>query len=257
MAETAPAATNTPFWIDLGSADPEASRRHYTKLFGWTVDSIAAPVAGGYGIFKLDGKEVAGVGPPQDPNQPTSWTMYVVVADADATAQKVKAAGGTVLAEPFDVPDAGRMAIVADPAGAVTGIWQSGSHQGGWAVRDIPGSVGWVELNTRGFDATKPFYQSVFGWDPVQSEMPGPQYTEFQVNGTSVAGGWEMPEGVEGDAPSHWLIYFSVEDADAVTRHNRKLGGETLMEPTDITPGRFAVLRDPQGAAFAVIKSSS
>jgi uncharacterized protein len=256
MTETA-TATNTPFWIDLSSADPEASRRHYAQLFGWTADVIAAPVAGGYGIFKLAGKEVAGVGPLQNPSQPTTWTMYVVVEDADATAQKAKAAGGAVLAEPFDVPDAGRMAIIADPAGAVTGIWQAGSHAGGWAVQDVPGSVGWVELNTRGFDATKPFYQSVFGWAPVQSEMPGPEYTEFQVNGTSVAGGWEMPEGVEGDVPSHWLIYFHVDDADAVTRRNRELGGTTLMEPTDIAPGRFSVLRDPQGAAFAVIKSSS
>ena len=250
-------AMNVPFWIDLSSADPDASRRPYTQLFGWTADSIAAPVAGGYGIFKLAGKEVAGVGPLQDPSQPTTWTMYVVVADADATAQKVKPAGGAVLAEPFDVPNAGRMALVADPAGAVTGIWQAGDHAGGWAVRDVPGSVGWLELNTRGFDATKPFYQSVFGWVPVQSEMPGPEYTEFQVNGTSVAGGWEMPEGVRGDAPSYWLIYFLVDDADAVTGRNRELGGETLMEPTDIAPGRFAVLRDPQGAAFAVIRSSN
>src|ERR1700694_3913252 len=144
MAETAPAATNTPFWIDLSSADPEASRRHYTKLSGWTADVIAAPVAGGYGIFKLAGKEVAGVGPLQNPSQPTTWTMYVVVEDADATAQKARAAGGAVLAEPFDVPDAGRMAIIADPAGAVTGIWQAGSHAGGGAGQEVPGSVGWV-----------------------------------------------------------------------------------------------------------------
>ena len=255
MTETATAA-NTPFWIDLSSADPEASRRHYAELFGWTADAIAAPVAGGYGIFKLGGKEVAGVGPLQNPGQPTTWTMYVVVEDADATAQKAKAAGGAVVAEPFDVPDAGRMAIIADPAGAVTGIWQAGNHAGGWALQDVPGSVGWVELNARGFSTTKRFYQSVFGWAPVQSEMPGPEYTEFQVNGASVAGGWEMPEGVEGDVPSHWLIYFLVDDADAVTRRNREPGGTTLMGPTDIAPGRFSVLRDPQGAAFAVIKSS-
>src|SRR5438132_1030391 len=173
MAEAKTVATNKFGWVDLSSSDPAAARAFYSKLFGWDAEVIDDPAAGGYGMFKLGGKEVGGVGPLQNPQQPTAWTAYVLVADADAAATKAKAAGGTVLAEPFDVLEEGRMAILADPGGAVFGLWQPKKHTG-WEVERVPNSVCWVENDSRNIDAARRFYTDVFGWVAKDSGLPGP-----------------------------------------------------------------------------------
>ena len=262
MAEAKTVVMNKPGWADLSSADAAASRDFYAKLFGWAAEVVPDPSAGGYGMFKLDGKEVAGVGPLQNEQQPTAWTMYVLVEDADATAKRVTEAGGQVFAPPFDVMQAGRMAIVADPSGAVFGLWQPGEHKG-WEVEGATGSVCWVELTSRSFDAAKQFYADVFGWIPKKMTVDDPsftpivEYTTFSLTDgdNGFAGGMQTPPMVPAEVPSYWQPYIAVDSVDATTAKAKELGAKTLVEPEDIPgTGRFSIIQDPQGAVFGLLQ---
>jgi predicted enzyme related to lactoylglutathione lyase len=243
-----------PGWIDLWSSDVDASAAFYTALFGWTADVI--PDAGGYAIFDLDGKHVAGVGPRMNDESPTGWMMYVLTADAAASAAKVTEAGGTVVAAPFEVMTAGTMGIVADPSGAVLGLWQPKDHQG-FEARRTPGAFCWVELNAKDLPTDKLFYWNAFGWDPKESTIPGSNYTEFKLDGESIAGGLPMEADAPADAPSNWVVYFAVADADAVVAKLTELGGGVHHPAEDIAGvGRFAIVHDAQGAVFAVLQNT-
>jgi uncharacterized protein len=242
----------TPMWVDLGTPDVDASISFYGELFDW---NASAPVedGGGYRFFEQDGKMVGGLAPLMAPGQPPAWTSYVSVADSDATAANARAAGGTVLLEPTDVLDVGRVAIVADPSGAALGLWQPRRHTGAEIVNE-PVSLAWNELDTRDTEAAKPFYEALFGWQADTQPMGGQEYTTWQLDGRPVAGMMAMPAQVPAQVPSYWLAYFAVSDTDAVEAKARELGAVVLVEPRDIPAGRFAVLQDPQGAALGVIR---
>lgn len=243
-----------PGWIDLGSSDVNASHAFYTALFGWTVDVI--PDGGGYGTFRLDGKQVAGVGPRTSAEAPSAWTVYVLTDDAAASAEKVTEAGGTVIAPPSEVMTAGTMAIVADRSGAVMGLWQPNEHHG-FEVMRVAGAYCWAELNAKDRPSDKLFYWNAFGWDPAESTVPGTNYTEFKLNGESVAGALPMYPEAPPDAPSNWVVYFAVDDADATVAKLTELGGGVHHPATDIRGvGRFAVVHDPQGAVFAILQGT-
>ncbi len=253
MADTATLAINAPGWADLSSSDPEASRAFYTQLFGWTAEVVPDPQAGGYGMFKLDGKDTAGVGPLQDQQTPSHWLPYILVNDAAATTEKARQAGATIIVEPMDVMGAGTMVILTDPSGAFIGLWQPGEHRG-FGVQNVPGSFAWIELNSRDFPAARSFYTQVFGWSTKEGDMgEGMTYTEFQLDGTSIAGGMPTPPMVPAEIPSHWLVYFGVEDVDARTGRAGELGASELMAPSDFPGGRFSIVQDPQGAAFGLL----
>jgi predicted enzyme related to lactoylglutathione lyase len=241
-------------WVDLGSPDVDASRAFYGGLFGWEAGE-PVPEAGGYTMFTLEGKLVAGLGPLMSPEQPPAWSTYVATDNADATIQKVREAGGQVVVEPMDVMDAGRMAAFIDPTGAFLGVWQPGQHQGAQIVNQ-PGSFIWNELDTRNIEAAKPFYQHVFGWTAKTSNDGGMSYTEWQLDGRSIAGGMQMGDQIPADVPPHWLTYFAVQDCDAAVAKAQELGGKVLMPAMDMPGMRFAVLSDPQGAVFGVIAST-
>ena len=248
MPEFTDYAPGTPSWVDLGSPDVDASVRFYGELLGWDAMEAGPPEeTGGYRMFLKGGKPVAGVGPPMQEGQPPAWTTYVATADADAAAGAAREAGGQVFAPAFDVLDAGRMAILADPTGAVFGVWQAGRHRGAQLANE-PGSFCWNELATRDMGAAKRFYAAVFGWDGVTGEYAGAPYTEFKLDGRTVAGGRETT-----DAPPRWGVAFAVENCDAATERATSLGGQVLFAPTTIPAGRFAVLADPQGAMFTVL----
>jgi predicted enzyme related to lactoylglutathione lyase len=254
MAETATLTMGEPGWIDLGTSDPEAARAFYTAVFGWTVDII--PDAGGYGIFQLDGKQVAGVGPRMTEEVPTAWTTYVLVEDAAASAAKVTEAGGSIIAAPFEVMTAGTMGLVADPSGAVMGLWQPRDHRG-FEVMRVPGAYCWVELNARDLPSDKLFYWNAFGWDPKESTVPGSNYTEFKLAGASIAGGLPMDAELPADTPSNWVVYFAVADTDATLAKVTELGGGVHHPAEDIPGvGRFAIVHDPQGAVFALLQNT-
>jgi len=253
MGERTSYAPGTPSWVDLGT-DVESAKTFYTSLFGWTVEEAGPPEeTGGYAMFTQGGKNVAGLGPQQNPGPPF-WTTYVTVTDADATATKVKEAGGQVVMDPMDVMEAGRMAVFQDPEGAFFSVWQAGQHIGAGLVNE-PVSLSWNELNTRNLDQAKQFYGEVFGWECVTQDMGGGMtYTEIKVDGNSAGGMMDMTGRVPDMVPAHWLVYFAVADTDATVAKAQELGGSVMVPPVDIPPGRFAVIADDKGATFAVIK---
>ncbi len=254
MEEAQPLALSTPIWIDLGSPDIAASQAFYGGLFGWE-GATPDPQYGGYANFSLNGQSVAGLGPQMGPV--SAWATYVSTEDAGATAQKVRDAGGQVVMEPMDVGPFGSMAVFTDPAGAFISTWQPGTHKGA-ELYNQPGSFGWNELATNDMEAAKRFYQSVFGWDAKVSEVPGfGNYTEWQLSGRSIGGGMEMGDSFPPGVPPHWLVYFMVADCDQTVQKAEELGGAVLSPAMDMSAGRFAVLRDQHGAAFAVIQVPS
>lgn len=255
MAQTMAGTANKPAWVDLASADAAASRDFYTKLFGWQVDVNPDPQYGGYGLAKIDGSDAAGIGPKMDPNAPTAWNLYIGSDDLEALARRVTDNGGTVVMAPFDVGDQGRMAVFQDPAGAFISSWE-GTRMGGFQT-DAPGSFVWAELNARGVDRVLPFYTAVFGWSTMTNPMGEgqPPYIEFQIGGRSVAGAWEMNPSVPAEVPSYWQVYFAVDDVHAAVRKALDLGAREIIAPTDYPGGRFAIVSDPQGASFGLLKT--
>jgi hypothetical protein len=257
MPERTSYEPGTPSWADLSTPDLESTKRFYGELFGWEAQD-AGPVeqTGGYAFFTLRGKRVAGVGPIMAEGQPTVWTTYFSTDSADAVADRSRAEGAQVVAEPMDVMDAGRLTIVAHPAAGIFGAWQPGEHRGAELV-DEPGTMTWNELLTRDVAGARRFLEVVFGLRAEDSDMGGGRtYTVLHVGDRGVAGMMEMPAGVPAEVPAFWTVYFAVEDADATTARAVELGGTRVTEPMDIPGiGRFAGLADPHGAFFSVIKN--
>lgn len=255
MAEAKTAVANKPAWVDLATSDAGAARDFYSKLFGWKIEVDPDPQYGGYGMANVGDKRVAGIGPKMSPEAPTAWSVYIGTDDADDLAKRVQAAGGKVIAPPFDVGDQGRMAVFQDPTGAFISAWQARGMNAPLPTGE-PGSFAWAELSSRGVDKAIAFYQKVFGWTPKANDMgpDAPPYTEFQLDGESVAGGQEMQPMVPAQTPSYWLVYFAVNDVDKSFRTATEAGGKELVAPMDFPGGRFAILNDPQGAAFGLLK---
>jgi len=245
-----------PAWVDLGTNDPWGARRFYRELFGWEFQ-VGSAGTGHYTTCLARGHPVAGIlGEPVPAGTPTAWTTYLASDDVDDTAARISAAGGRLIAEPADVMDEGRMAIAADPTGAVFGLWQAGKHPGG-SLASEPGAVSWTELQTGDLDAAQPFYTAIFGY--AWQETPGGlRYATFSVSGHLAGGALGIPEEWHaGDRPNpRWLTYFAVDDADAAAASAERLGGEVLFPAQDSPFGRFTVLRDPQGATFNAIRPS-
>ncbi len=183
---------NRPAWVDLASSDPEASRNFYTQLLGWDIQVSPDPQYGGYAMAVDAGVGVAGIGPKQNPNAPSAWSLYIGTDDADALAQRVTDNGGKVAVAPFAVGDQGRMAVFQDPSGGFISAWQATGMRG--FVSHQFGAFDWGELNARNVAAVLPFYEKVFGWQvrTMQSDPSRPPYNEFQMEGESILGAWEM-----------------------------------------------------------------
>ena len=245
----------TPCWTDVTSTDLPRAVEFYTSLFGWDADVAPEPEAGGYTMFRLDGKTVAAGSPPQQEGIPSHWTTYLASDDVDATATKVREAGGTVLVDPFDVFEAGRMTIAQDTTGAIFGVWQAGKHIGAELAND-PGTMNWNECQTRDAEAAGRFYEAVFGVEvkPFPSAEGRPPYHVIHVAGRGVAGIFELDENMR-DVPPNWGTVFAVENSDATVVKAQELGGTALMPGMDLPEiGRLAVLQDPTGAVFQVLQ---
>lgn len=241
----------TPSYADLASPDLDASRAFYGGLFGWTGEASTEPEAMGYTVFMLGDAAVAGLGPTFG-DMPPHWNTYVTVADVDAAVATAAAAGAQVMADPFDVFDAGRMAVIADPGGAALSLWQPRDRIGA-EVRTEPNALCWVELNTRDPDSAVSFFGELFGWKAQQVGGPGFDYIMLQLGEVPVGGIITMDENWPAEVPPHWMVYFAVEDCDTAAAQVAELGGEVCVPPTDIPPGRFAVVSDPTGATFTII----
>jgi predicted enzyme related to lactoylglutathione lyase len=247
-----------PCWVDLSSPDLDASAAFYGDLLGWVATASEGPVeeTGGYRMFTLNGKEVAGLGPAQ-PGQPPAWNTYISVDDVTAARERIEKAGGTTVMEPLTVMDAGTMAIFTDAAGgAFFAVWQADRHRGAQHV-NAPGGLTMNELDTRDFDGAGRFYGEVFGWAAEPLEVDGTlQYGFFKLDGRTVAGILPMGEQFPPEVPPHWVPYFGTDDLDAGAARTKDLGGQVLMGPTQVPEGRFAALKDPQGAVFCLWEGS-
>jgi predicted enzyme related to lactoylglutathione lyase len=249
-------APGVPNWVDLGTADPFDATRFYTGLFGWEAHLAPEPEAGGYTIFTMHGKTVAGAGPLFGEGQPTAWSTYIATADADTIADRVDAAGGKVLVAPFDVLDQGRMAAFLDQAGAPFSVWQPAAMPGA-QLFDAPGSLAWNELTTRDVPGSKAFYGSVFGWTARDTSMGGFPYVVWEHRGETIAGMMPMlGDNWPVDLAPHWMVYFAVDSCDGAASRATALGGSVAVPPTNFPMGRFAVIDDPQGGTFSILASA-
>jgi predicted enzyme related to lactoylglutathione lyase len=240
-------------WVDLGTTDEAAATEFYTALFGWTATAVPAGEVGTYTMLEKRSKNVSAL---YQMNQgmleegvPPHWLSYVSVVSADNTAAQAKELGATLLQEPFDVMDVGRMALIQDPQGATFALWQPKRHCGAELVNEA-GTMCWNELYTNNVDGSTQFYTSLFGWSPKQS----PGYTELR-NGDRPAGGMIEIKPEWGPVPPNWAVYFAVADLDTSLEQAKSLGGTVEVPPMQVeNVGRFAVLQDPQGAYFSVIQ---
>ena len=257
MSERTSYAPGTPCWVDLATPDIEATEKFYGALFGWEIPELPNSAAmGGYRRAKKNGKDVAGVYPLMEAGQHPAWATYVSVSDAAATAATIVESGGTTIVEPMDI-GMGHMAVFADPAGAVFGLWQPGTFAGAELVNEA-GCFGWNELGTRDTGAAREFYGEVFGWAYDEEESArGGMYTVWKAGEAMVAGMIDIDKlGLPAEVPPHWLVYFTVEDADAALAQVESGGGDVRMGPIEIPIGRFAVVADPAGAVFAIMQPS-
>jgi uncharacterized protein len=258
---TGPYAPGTPCWVDLTVPDQQAALDFYRDVFGWQGE-IGSPETGGYSVCTLNGKPVAGImaamnpdGSVPDPMPPAAWTTYLATADVDATATAITDHGGQVAMPGTDV-QGGRMALVSDPAGAVFGLWQAHDFPGAEIVNEA-GALIWNELNTTDTSDASSFYSQALGIVAERMEGAGGYFT-LNVGDRMVGGMQDVAsEGVEPGTPPNWLTYFAVDDADSTVDALVRAGGDVLTPPYDMTAGRMALVRDPQGAVFAVLKAAA
>ncbi|MBI4876091.1 MAG: VOC family protein [Acidobacteria bacterium] len=247
-------------WVELGTTDVAAAKAFYGGLFGWTAEDMPMGEGQAYTMLKLAGLETGAMykltAEMLQQKIPPNWMLYVTVESVDATMEKVKENGGQVAVGPFDVGEAGRMAVIRDPQGAVVSMWQAKGHIG-IRVAGAAGSLCWSELATTDRVGARQFYTQVFGWGTKIGQMGPVEYTQWLVGEMPVGGMLEMTEEWEG-APPHWMPYFLVADCDASADQSKALGGTVCVPPTDVpNEGRFAVLQDPQGAYFSIIRLSA
>jgi len=240
----------TPCWLDLSADDVEGARDFYVAVFGWSVTDTGAEF-GNYQMCQLDGRSVAGIGGKQDRAVPTAWTVYLASDDVDATAKAVRASGGRVLAEPFDVPGAGRMSIAADSQGAVFGLWQAAGHIGA-ARYNEPGSFLWADVREPDPDDGRRFYAAVFGHTHRPVDGAPADYTTFHLGADPLGGIGGMLDSPHGTV-AHWVAYFAVADADRAAEDAEQAGGTVLTPGHDTPFGRMVTIADPQGGRFTVV----
>jgi uncharacterized protein len=266
-----------PCWVDTSQPDPDVALAFYRGLFGWEFEDVMPPGSPGkYFVARLRGGDVAAVGSqPEGGRSPAVWNTYVWVESADEAASKVRNAGGRVVTDPFDVMDAGRMAVATDPEGAPFCVWQAKEHKGAQIVNE-QGSCVFNNLNTRDVDGARSFYRSVFGWETLglgggaemwrlagygdRLEEGNPGLRE-QAQELGAPAGFEdvvaslnpIPDD-QADPSAHWGVTFAVDDADATAERAAELGGRVVVAPLDAPWVRMTVITDPQGATFTASK---
>jgi predicted enzyme related to lactoylglutathione lyase len=266
-----------PCWIDTSQPDPAAAVDFYRGLFGWEFEDVMPPGSPGkYFIGRIRGGDVAAVGSQPEGGPPMAlWNTYIWVESANDAAAKVLGAGGRVVMEPFDVMDAGRMAVFTDPEGAAFCVWEAKQHKGAQIVNEH-GTLNFNGLGTRDVEAAKSFYGSVFGWETLDlgggAEMwrlPGygdyleqsnPGLRELLAQSGGPSGFEDVVAAInpiaddQPEVPAHWSVTFGVDDADATAERASELGGQVIVPPFDAPWVRMTVIADPQGATFIASK---
>lgn len=242
-------------WIELATTDQAAAKTFYAKLLGWTVTEFPMGPGDIYSIFLCEGRHAGAAytmrKEQREQGVPPNWMVYIESAGVDASARRAAELGGTVLAPPMDVMDAGRMAVVRDPTGAIFSLWQSRRNTGiGVSGKN---TFCWADLSTPDPAAAKQFYSQLFGWTLSQDPRDPSGYLHIK-NGERYIGGIPPAAARNPMAPPHWMVWFDVADCDAAVRTANQDGGRTLLAPNTMAKvGRIAVVTDPQGAAFGLI----
>jgi predicted enzyme related to lactoylglutathione lyase len=237
-------------WFNMITPRPSEAAEFFSALLGWKFSAMPG-MRDGLSV-QVAGRSVGAVWDQNAPDTPKGTPAFIGVAvkvdSADETAQLVRKHGGKAL-EPFDVMDAGRMAVCFDPTGAEFDIWQAKKHVGTDVDNRLAGAPSWFEERTTDVARATAFYAGVFGWLPEMVAQPGMSYTTFKRGAGYVAGMVQMK------APSHWATFFNSDDVDAAARKASELGAKIEMPPTDIPGiGRFCVITSPQGVTFQLIK---
>ncbi|GIH24171.1 hydroxylase [Acrocarpospora phusangensis] len=247
MAGRARYAAGKPCWVDLGTGDLAGAEEFYHGLFGWDFE----PRGRTHSTALLRAQPVAGLGPARE----AGWVTHMAVDDLNDTVEAAVRAGGRLLHGPEQVFDEGREqgwgALLADPAGAVFGVWEERDLPGA-AMHHVPGTFCWHELAVRDTEAAAGFYGRVFGW---QGRVSG-SYTEFDLRRPreTVTGMVEMTDAWPDEIPPHWMVYFAVADCLAAADRVEELGGVVEIPPFALPSGRVTVAADPQGAVFSLIE---
>jgi len=243
-------------WVDLGTTDTDAAKDFYGGLFGWQFDDMPVGDGSTYTMCSVNGKQVAALARQSDQERgqgiPPHWNNYITVDDVDAIAPRVSALNGNLLMPPFDVLEAGRMALGSDPTGGVFALWEPRNHIGA-ALVNVPGAFTWNELGTTDVEAAKQFYSDLLGWTYEELEGSDLPYEVIINNGRSNGG--IRPLGPEEQGlPSYWSPYFGTASTEQTGKRAIELGGKVVVETIDVPNGRFAAIADPQGAFFAVFE---
>ncbi|MEZ4450143.1 MAG: VOC family protein [Nannocystaceae bacterium] len=240
-------------WTELAAADATAASLFYTELFGWEATPLPLGPNATYHMLYQDGRSVAALYQAGPGEESEHWKSFVAVDDVEAAARVAEGAGGVVIAQPFDVQDAGRMAILRDASGADLALWQGRAHIGAGRFGE-PGAPCWFELATRDTEAAANFVQEVFGWESEVAPMGRTTYTTFTRKGEPVGGMLQMTDEW-GEVRPHWMVYFQVDKIAATMRRAKELGGTVLYGPLEASGlGKFAIFRDPQGVTFSAIE---
>ncbi|CAM5341343.1 hypothetical protein GCM10010222_54000 [Streptomyces tanashiensis] len=255
MTEATPRSPGTPCWVSLMVHGLDATQEFYNALFDW--EFVPGPQQlGPYVRALLGGKEVAGIGQlPPDRHLRIAWTPYLATEDADETAESIRCCGGTVAVGPLDAGEAGRLAICSDPAGAVFGVWQAEAHHG-TVIAGPPGTPVWNELLTYETSSIGKFYRTVFGYEVEPVASTDHDYATLHVAGAAVASLHGVGNALPRDRGPHWMTYFEVADTDAAAGLVQELGGQVLRPPREGTAGRLALVADPEGAVFTLVRSA-
>jgi predicted enzyme related to lactoylglutathione lyase len=249
MGERTSYPPGTFSWAELATSDSDGAKSFYSTLFEWDYDDMPIDETQVYSMAKRDGKIVAAL---FGADEPPHWNCYVTVASVDEATGRAKQLGATVLAEPFDVMEVGRMAVIADPTGAALCLWEPRTNIGA-ALVNTPGAMTWNDLLTPDAEAAAVFYGELFGW--TTEEMPDSGGYRVIRNGERSNGGIMPldPEGMGANTPPNWMPYFGHEDVERLVKEVDGLGGRVFNGPVHVPAGTFAVLGDPQGAVFAVL----
>ena len=242
-------------WMELATNDQNAAKTFYAALFGWSANDFPMGPGSFYTMFQLDGRDVGACYtlPPEElqSGAPPHWNLYIAVEKADDAAARASEIGGKIVAPPFDVMDAGRMAVIQDPTGAFFHVWQPMKHHG-IGISNVNAAFCWADLNTGDAMAASAFYSALFGWKFELGEKDPSGYLHIK-NGDSFIGGIPPAQYRDPNSPAHWMLYFQVADCDASSAKATELGARTYMPPMSIEGvGRMSVIADPQGAALSL-----
>ncbi len=244
-------------WFELATSDQTAAKKFYGSLFGWSFNDFPMGPDATYTMFQLNRQDVGAAytlrSEQRSQGVPPHWMLYIAVDNADTTGMHAAEIGGKLYGPAFDVMDVGRMAVIADPTGAVFAVWQAKKHKG-VSISNENGSVCWADLSTPDPAAARRFYHELFDWSFVEGEKDTSGYLHIK-NHEQFIGGVPSPSQRDSNTPPHWLLYFMVSDCDASSAKANEQGADTLMPPMSLPDvGRFAILKDPQGAVFALFQ---